>query len=510
LTKEKISECEELLSLSDGNPVEFLKRYQDKQQQTFSRIHPLIEFFTERAARQINMTRGDNLANAVVEIVRLTTWLEVDTDAIGAVRARKFVPQPLLAANPEAFLERSAGDGTGEFCYVCGRRLSPEDEAQVNRFIFRSPSQRLQSVRGEQRPPVCRHCVAVAFVCPLKPSDQSVIVRLLPARTHNGKGRAAAVLGNLEAFLRGLTLSQLDLAAGDYLMLTSSERVKVGNKWRCLADVIGTVPYAHLRLAELFEHQIFKDYAARIVAGISDIELAPHRLACLSILIKALQLRLTEGSEANRPLATATRYVLADEPVLAIYELVSQPHIDQRCRQERVRIEIERSLEVWTTMIEENRAKMIADVVAMAGLLYSFIDQTLREVRRKNDSNLDPDREASKLIEEVDEVFNFLYRFADNTTHSTARLYRNPTNWFTYERTKALIEQLGIDVSERERTENSARFLEVNTNDVEAAYKHFAEGEYKDDADWRAFTYRLKLALYSRFPGLGVKRESSR
>ena len=420
------------------------------------------------------------------------------------------MPQPLLAADPEAFLERSAGDGTGEFCYVCGRRLSPEDEAQVNRFIFRSPSQRLQSVRGEQRPPVCRHCVAVAFVCPLKPSDQSVIVRLLPARTHKGKGRAAAVLGDLEAFLRGLTLSQLDLAAGDYLMLTSSERVKAGNKWRCLADVIGTVPYAHLRLAELFEHQIFVDYAARIVAGISDIELAPHRLAFLSILIKALQLRLTEGSEANRPLATATRYVLADEPVLAIYELVSQPHIDQRCRQERVRIEIERSLEVWTTMIEENRAKMITDVVAMAGLLYAFIDQTLREVRRNNNSSLDPDREASKLIEEVDEVFNFLYRFADNTTYSTARLYRNPTNWFTYERTKVLIEQLGIDVSERERTENSARFLEVNTNDVEAAYKHFAEGEYKDDADWRAFTYRLKLALYSRFPGLGVKREASR
>ena len=67
------------------------------------------------------------------------------------------------------------------------------------------------------------------------------------------------MLGDLEAFLRGLTLSQLDLAAGDYLMLTSSERVKAGNKWRCLADVIGTVPYAHLRLAELFEHQIFVD-----------------------------------------------------------------------------------------------------------------------------------------------------------------------------------------------------------------------------------------------------------
>ena len=76
LTKEQIAKCEELLSLSNGNPFKFLKLYQDKQRQTFSRIHSLIEFFTERAARQINLTRGDILANAVVEIVRLTTWLE--------------------------------------------------------------------------------------------------------------------------------------------------------------------------------------------------------------------------------------------------------------------------------------------------------------------------------------------------------------------------------------------------------------------------------------------------
>jgi hypothetical protein len=175
-----------------------------------------------------------------------------------------------------------------------------------------------------------------------------------------------------------------------------------------------------------------------------------------------------------------------------------------------VRIEIERALKEWTTMIDENRARMISDVVAMAGLLYPFIELTLREVRKQNNSNLEPDREASKLIEEVDETFNFLYRFADNTTYSTARLYRNPTNWFTYDQTKALIEKLGIDMGEREKTDNNTRFLEVNPNDVEAAYKWFAEGNYKDDADWRGFTYRLKLALYSRFPGLGVKREQSR
>lgn len=510
LTQERLGKVEELFGRINDDPIRFLSLFAGEHRPVFDKANALMKFFTERAARQINLTRGDNLANAVVEIVRLTSWLEC-TDEVGTVRAQKFNLRPLFLEKSGLHNGRSPGDGTGEFCYVCGELLMPEDEAQVNRFVFRSPSQRLQSVRGEKRPPVCRHCVVLALVSPLKPSDQSVIIRLESVTLHGvGRGRSAAVLGKLESFLRGLTLSQLDLAAGDYLMLTSSERVKGGNKWRPLSDVIGIAVYAHLRLADLFDYPIFADYKARIVTGISDIELEPHRLMFLSILIKSLQLRLTEGSEINRPLAAAARYVLADEPVLAIYELVSQPNIDPKRYQEKVRIEIEKSLEVWTKMItDKSRAKMIADVVAMAGLLYPFVDQTLREVRKKNDPKLDPDREASKLIEEVDEVFNFIYRFADNTTYSTARLYRNPTNWFTYEQTKALLEKLGIDVAEREKNESGSRFLEVNPNDVEAAYKAFAEGDYKGNADWRAFTYRLKLALYSRFPGLGVKKENS-
>src|SRR5262249_27632186 len=152
---------------------------------------------------------------------------------------------------------------------------------------------------------------------PLKPSDQSVVIKLdSTARDKCQQGRSATTLGELESFLRGLTLSQLDLAAGDYLMLTS-ERIKVGNKWKYLSDVIGTVVYAYLRLADLFEYQIFFDYQPRIVTGITDIRLEVHRLAFLSIMVKSLQLQLVESGGFNRPLASAARYVLADEPLLA-------------------------------------------------------------------------------------------------------------------------------------------------------------------------------------------------
>jgi hypothetical protein len=35
-------------------------------------------------------------------------------------------------------------------------------------------------------------------------------------------------------------------------LLTSSERVKAGGKWWYLSDVVSTVVYAHMRLADLF------------------------------------------------------------------------------------------------------------------------------------------------------------------------------------------------------------------------------------------------------------------
>ncbi len=503
LSLEQMDQCKTLLERADGNPFKFLELYRSAHPIIFAQAKKLSELYTRRAARQIGW-RKNRMADAIIEIVRLVSWSELyqqgkETNFVGAVRARPFRVKPLLLEAPETVDPRPPGDNTdrSRFCYVCGRLLSADDRAEINRLIFESPSQRLQSSGGEERPAVCYDCVVIALASPLKPSKQSVIIRLESVNQDRlGQRRSAAVLGRLESFLRGLTLSQLDLAAGNYLMLTSGERVKVG-----------TTVYAHLRLAELFDHQVFMEYKAFMAMGLSDLQLESHRLAFLSLLIKALQLNLTEGSEVNRPLASATRYILADEPILAIYELVSQPNIDQRCRQEKVRIEIEKSLEVWIHMIGENRAKTITDVVAMAGLLYPFVDRTLQEVRRKNNPGLDPDREASKLIEEVEEVFNFLYRFADHTTYNTTRLYCNPTNWFTYEQTKALLEKLGIPVNEREKSENDSRFLEINTNDVEAAYKRFAEEDYKADADWRAFTYRLKLALYSRFPGLGVKKE---
>lgn len=165
----------------------------------------------------------------------------------------------------------------------------------------------------------------------------------------------------------------------------------------------------------------------------------------------------------------------------------------------------------------ENRAKLIADVVAMAGLLYAFADlarsrvkdDEVKKGKNEKEAQETADRETAKLIEEVDEPFNFIYRLTGNSASSTAKLYSKPSNWFTYEQTKRLLGELGVASDQRDKTENTSRFLEVNASDVEAAYKKFAEDDYQGDADWRAFTYRLKLALYSRFPGLGVKKEKS-
>jgi hypothetical protein len=129
VSQNQLLHFERLFSQADGDPLKFFVQFADQHRQIFGRARILTDLFTERAARQINLTRGDNFANALLEIVRLTSWLESgNSNEIGAARAQKLKLRPLLLRTPQMLLRRSPGDGTGEFCYVCGELLALELE----------------------------------------------------------------------------------------------------------------------------------------------------------------------------------------------------------------------------------------------------------------------------------------------------------------------------------------------------------------------------------------------
>jgi hypothetical protein len=108
------------------------------------------------------------------------------------------------------------------------------------------------------------------------------------------------------------------------------------------------------------------------------------------------------------------------------------------------------------------------------------------------------------LIEKVNDPVAFCYyaTLGDETKKEVkARLWKNSDNYFIYEKTKTLLEVLGI--VDREKEDESKRvWLQLYADDVLNAYTHFSDKKYAQEKDWKELTYNLKLSLYTRFPEL--------
>ena len=116
LGQDQLLQLARLFNQADDDPLKFLEQFEGDHRQIYKTARLLTELFTERAARQINLTRGDNFANAVLEIVRLTIWLEPpNSNEIGVARAQKLDLRPLLFETPEMLQRRSPGDSTESF-----------------------------------------------------------------------------------------------------------------------------------------------------------------------------------------------------------------------------------------------------------------------------------------------------------------------------------------------------------------------------------------------------------
>jgi len=157
------------------------------------------------------------------------------------------------------------------------------------------------------------------------------------------------------------------------------------------------------------------------------------------------------------------------------------------------------------------RAKLYRDVTALTGLTYAFA-QSLESTAKKAMKPEDAEREVSKIIEKVDDAVAFCYYATlgdEKKTNVQARLYCNPENYFVYDQTKKLLEELKITNREEKDAEKQQTWLTLYADDVMRAYTYFAENGYSQDREWNELTYNLKLSLYTRFPELVRKLKST-
>jgi hypothetical protein len=493
-SQESVQEKISLLAESRGDPFVFLQLNRSQDLEKFRKIEAIAKSFSKVATDQINATRGDIFTQCISEMYRL---LETETfDPL---------PEPLLSEEIILPEWRSAGDDSKEFCYSCGVAINAKTAKwKVLRFMFERPSQRRQSSSGEDRPHICNSCSALAFASPLKVTDESIILKLTSV-----KGDRDSV--SIKDYVRMLTNKEMHLSGGRYLVL-ASDRTGGGD---IAAQKLGQVQYAMAKVASIFPVEVLTDFNFSLVVQSSQaIELkSRHLLFIKGVMEGYSQSIIISGKDINMTLGDAVRYIDQDLPILAEYTLTKIAVLYGQLELEKVReaywLQIQKDLQaIGVSMESENqlskRARLYRDVAALTGLTYAFA-QSLENTAKKAMKDEDAEREVSKLIEKVDDAVAFCYyaTLGDETKKSVqSRLYRSSYNYFIYDQTKALLENLGLSDRETTETDKQQTYLSLYADDVLSAYTHFAENGYSQPKDWNDLTYQLKLSLYTRFPEL--------
>jgi hypothetical protein len=546
-----IEEKQRFLEKSDGNPFEFIEK--QKQTDLLKPIQAIAKSFNKTATEQINSTRGDIFTQCILEMYRLLENPKLET-----------IPEPLLTINPKILAARTAGDDGKDFCYSCGVTLDAKTVRwRVARFMFERPSQRRQSSSSEDRPFICSSCSVLSFASPLKVTDDSIILRLKPIREKSGYDDRVR-LYNLKEYLRGLTTGELDITAGKYIIL-NSQKDKTNNG-DIASQKLGLKQYALAKIASKLPLEVLSDWEIDLYLQKSTPDKLERRQLILlkgimegynqNIIIKDAKTQEQKNEhKINLKLGDAIRYVQQDMPYLAEFIVSGVPDYNLKFEN---KIWLESIRELYWKQINEDvrnqqrskgvysmsettmskRAKIYEDVAALTGLLYPFIewaeflikkDKEMEEKRKqgkKEQDNLDEKtidkikkevaREISKIIENVKDEHFFTYYASigdQDRTKIKATLKRDRDTYFIYDQARKLIfEKLKIS-EDIEVKKDGIASLNLTLDDIKNAYTYFANDPlYTDkqgDKNWRDFTYRLKLSLYTRFPEL-VRKLSSK
>lgn len=473
--------------------------------------------YAERLSHQFNWTGSKQFLSTVKPKSHGGKSSIEDTiiDILNESIASLSCPFILLEEIPEVVV-RKAGDDNQNLCYSCGRPPAPKEKhRQANRFVFGSPSQRLQSGGSQTQPPVCGECLTVAFACPVKLTSGAIIVKL----AQNDQTDQSF---SVENHLRMLTLGELNLIAGRYLLINCHESVSKRGGSTPVSKEIGVEQYALWRIAQTLPGEAFNNMHFTLFTDESEIQLETRHLVWLSHLYRSFyegsSLRFTLKDSKNRNklnarLSQAIRLIQKDEVISAIYKLVTAESIEAKQLTDWSYSE-KRSLEELRKkhcdLLEQSskgdklmtkQSEFYRDVAALTGLTYAYCDYLRGELRKKENPDT-VQREVKKLIEKVVNPSFFNYEASDVLPGTRATMYCSDDNYFCYTEAKRMLEHtLKLDISKREgRTDNGQESMTIFFDDILNAYVKLSEKHNK--AQLRKLSYQLKLNLYAKFASL--------
>ncbi len=444
---------------------------------------------------------GTQIAKATAKISKCITNIEIYTklDEVDFYQ----IPS-LLAPLSTIITVRTAGDDNTKVCYACGQGFEKKANTyNANKFIFESPSQRLQSGGSQTQPKVCGVCAAISFISPIKLGNGRLVVRM----KERGEGHVD-YLANEQ--LQMFVLGEMNLVAGKYVMLQANETVG-GNK--PIFNSLGGLQYALYKVGTSFETDVFEQYNLEVLLDGNNLPLTGRHLVWLNWLDKVFAFQRKDWKDKAQFAAfgRAIRYIQKEEVLFAIYELLKSGLVYlplstvngnqlEHLRKEHIR---------WLDMDKKSeKAQFFKDIAAMTGLLYAFCSYVRSEVKKVGGNER---IEVRKAIERSGDPYQFDYTVADNTHSEMATLYRQADMYFSYDQLKVFLPDLGVDITARETTDEKNQLrLRLYFDDVVNAYTHLYETRYKTAKEQRDFSYQLKLSLHARFPELieATKKEN--
>ena len=451
-------------------------------------IESLGHHYMTGLAAQHLMLRGDITAKAAREMEKLA---KIDT---------YYELPPLLSEKKLSFAVRGGGDTVEGVCYACGR-LTRGGTYDARKFIFESPSQRPQSGSGERRPRVCGMCALISLASPIKTGDDRLIFRM--RRQEEGDGHYL-----YEEDLRMLTVGELNIVAGRYALMQVTEQVSRGEGYDPLPRVLGQRQYALYKVATLFPPEVFHRYQVEVLIGNNEVLLPSIHLILLRGLVDVFGMRQWWKDRRHlRAMGQAIRFVEKGKVINGVYALI-RGGLLFNCRFYPLQSSLLETLyeDYWRWLMNENltEARRFRDVAAMTGLLYAFCAHTRSSVRESGGNER---MVVRKLVEQAAEPYNFSYTMAHATRTEQAKLRRHADLNFCFDQVRALIEELGVDVPEREGVdENGTSTLVLYLDDMARAYTYLFESRYRTLKDQREFANALRMSLHSRFPRL-MERE---
>ncbi len=486
-----------------------LAAFEQRYSPLFAAWEALASELPEWAERVQNM-RSEFRGMASTQVAKAGAKIAKASSQIGdlAVKMQNgdyYQLPPLLRTVEGAVSVRRAGDTNTKVCYSCGREIEKKQPVfQTNTVIFASPVQRLQSGGSETRPKICAACAALAFVSPIKLGEGRLVLRLL----ERGQSEAKAARYMLEDQLRMLTVGEFNVVAGRYALLQASEQIGTDMVY----DKLGGVQYAIYKIASLFPAETFVHYAPEVVIGEASISIAGRHVVWMSHLLDVFAMQRNQWNDKGQFAAfgRTIRQIQQDRVIHAIYELLRSGFIDANLigRVRLVQLEILRSEHVrWLDMEnEQKKADFYRDVAGMTGMLYAFCSFVYTKFSG-NEQRI----EVRKLIERLDDPYNFSYTAAGNTKLEIATLFRQEDMYFSYDEAKRILATIGVDTSSREQINDKQQLqLRVNFDDVVAAYTWLWENRYPKTTEQRDFLYALKLSLHARFPDLIERKQEDK